>query len=282
MGRFSWLAAALAGASIAGCAGNGEGLDQNGRPISGEPPPLVPEFQSIQDNVFTPICTACHAGAAAPLGLRLDEGASYAMLVNAPSAEAPDLNRVTPGDPDASYLIQKLEGRAAVGDRMPLGGPALPAETIDVIRQWIADGAQPPSAEGMSATGSTKLTPIDPLPGAVLQQRPGAVVLAADGELDTTRLDGGTIRVEASGGDGGFDDGNEIAMTGLKFQVRTLAPTVFAIATPATWPGDRYRLVIAGGGADPLRDRNGNAIDGDGDGHPGGDFTLEFELRSPQ
>ena len=76
-----------------GCAGNGEGLDQNGRPEGEEPPPLVAEFQSIQDNVFTPICTTCHAGGAAPLGLRLDEGNSYAMLVNEPSVEELIANR---------------------------------------------------------------------------------------------------------------------------------------------------------------------------------------------
>src|SRR4029453_18798684 len=116
------LAAALTYACCLGCAGNGEGLDENGRPISGEPLPLAPEFQSIQDNVFTPICTTCHAGAAPPRGLRLEEGASYAMLVNTPSDEVPSLNRVTPGDPDSSYLIQKLEGTADFGDRMPLGG----------------------------------------------------------------------------------------------------------------------------------------------------------------
>ncbi len=47
-----------------------------------------------------------------------------------------------PGNPDQSYLIQKIEGHAAVGARMPLGAPPLPQSTIDVIRQWIANGAQ--------------------------------------------------------------------------------------------------------------------------------------------
>ncbi len=52
-----------------------------------------------------------------------------------------DLDRVEPGDPDNSYLIHKLEGTQAVGDRMPQGGPFLDEETIGDIRQWIADGA---------------------------------------------------------------------------------------------------------------------------------------------
>ena len=51
-----------------------------------------------------------------------------------------DFQRVEPADPDNSYLIQKLEGSASFGAQMPIGGP-LNQETIDVIRQWITDGA---------------------------------------------------------------------------------------------------------------------------------------------
>jgi len=131
--------------ALAGCGGgSGEGLDANGRPLSengGGTNPLRPTFTSIQANVLTPMCVGCHAGAAAPAGLRLDEGSSYALLVGIASAEVGSLQRVAPGNPGASYLIQKLEGSAAVGARMPLGGPYLDPATIAVIRQWIADGA---------------------------------------------------------------------------------------------------------------------------------------------
>lgn len=140
--------AALAFALAACGGGSGEGLDANGRPVgeggSGGGP-LQPSFVSIQANVFTPICTACHAGAAAPMGLRLDAGSSYALLVGVASGEVPGLQRIAPGDPANSYLVQKLEGRAAVGARMPFGGPYLDDTTIAVIRQWIAAGAPPGS-----------------------------------------------------------------------------------------------------------------------------------------
>ena len=140
----SWAAVVLA-AALAGCGGgSGEGLDANGRPI-GEGGAgggaLEPTFASIQDNIFTPVCTGCHSGAAAPAGLRLDEASSYALLVGVASAEVSSLLRVDPGNPGDSYLMQKLQGSAAVGARMPLGGPFLDDATIDVIRQWIADGA---------------------------------------------------------------------------------------------------------------------------------------------
>ncbi|MGH8186262.1 MAG: hypothetical protein ACREUC_06840, partial [Steroidobacteraceae bacterium] len=91
---------------LSACAGDGEGLDENGRPLTGDTtePPLLPQLSSIQSNVFTPSCTSCHAGASAPLGLRLEEGVSFAMLVNVQSTEVPSLARVAPGNPDGSYL----------------------------------------------------------------------------------------------------------------------------------------------------------------------------------
>ena len=142
-----WVAAlGAAAALIAGCGGgSGEGLDANGRPLGeGDDPsgPMTASFSSIQSHVFTPICTACHAGAAAPRGLRLDATNSFAMLVGVSSGGVPALKRVAPGDADNSYLIHKLEGHQAVGARMPFGGPYLDASTIALIRQWIDNGAQ--------------------------------------------------------------------------------------------------------------------------------------------
>ena len=112
-----------------------------GRRGRGADTPLAPTLASLQQNVFTPACTGCHAGRQRTAGLRLDAANSYAMLVGVPSVEVPGLLRVAPGNPGASYLVQKLEGNAAVGARMPLGGPFLDAATIAVVRQWIAAGA---------------------------------------------------------------------------------------------------------------------------------------------
>lgn len=137
----AWLLAACGG-------GSGEGLDSNGRPlqpggdVGGA---LQASYPSIQDHVFTPICTVCHAGSAAPMGLRLDAGNAFRALVGSASAEVPSLLRVAPGRPDESYLVHKLEGHAAVGARMPLGGPYLDAATIAIVRQWISDGALGPT-----------------------------------------------------------------------------------------------------------------------------------------
>ena len=146
----------LACALLACSPGSGLDLDSNGRPLSeGGDVPLAADYRAIQANVFTPICTVCHAGASAPVGLKLDEASSYNLLVGVSSVQSPSTLRVEPGNPDASYLIAKLEGIAAVGAQMPLGGPFLPQSTIDLIRQWISEGAAPPpdcAATGQSTT----------------------------------------------------------------------------------------------------------------------------------
>jgi hypothetical protein len=67
--------------------------------------------------------------------------ASFASLVNVASVESPTTLRVAAGDANNSYLVHKLEGSAAVGARMPFGGPFLEQSNIDVIRLWIDSGA---------------------------------------------------------------------------------------------------------------------------------------------
>src|SRR5215831_14352649 len=93
---------------ISGCAGNGQGLDENGNPVGtgggggGGAIDFPPTFTNIQQNVFSAICIQCHIGASAPQGLQLDEAHSYSMLVNVASNEEPQLKRVDPGNPDLS------------------------------------------------------------------------------------------------------------------------------------------------------------------------------------
>jgi hypothetical protein len=268
--------------ALGACAGNGDGLDENGRPLEEDSGTLQPTFQSIQDRVFTPVCTGCHAGAAAPLGLRLDEGSSYALLVNASSVEVPALRRVQPGNPDASYLIQKLEGTAAVGSRMPLNAPPLPASTIAVIRQWISDGAQSNSAGGMSTKTrfvNAELMPVSPLSGEVLPASARDIVVSSNVELDTSLLQAGLITLRSSGGDGEFDAGNE-SVVPAEVKVRSQQPTVLAITPLAeALPPDTYELRVSGSDPVALADYAARIIDGDGNGTPGGDFVLRFTVE---
>lgn len=93
--------------------------------------------------IFNNRCIQCHSGPTPPMGLNLDAANSYANLVNVPSVQVPSLMRVKPGDPNNSYMIQKLSGTAAVGSRMPFGGPYLTVATMDLIKLWITEGANP-------------------------------------------------------------------------------------------------------------------------------------------
>ena len=129
-----------------GCAGNGQGLDENGNPIGngngGLPVAFDPTFTNIQRNVFDAICVECHSGVEAPEGLRLTADSSYDHLVSVPSQERPELLRVNPGNPDLSYIIRKLEGGPDIaGGQMPLDRTPLEQTTINAIRVWIAQGA---------------------------------------------------------------------------------------------------------------------------------------------
>ena len=109
-----------------------------------QPAVTAPTFSQVQQQVFTPNCalSGCHAGADPAQGMNLSSGQAYSNIVNVPSNEVPSLDRIEPGEPDNSYLIHKIEGTAQVGGRMPLGGGPLPNEFIQVIRDWISDGAQ--------------------------------------------------------------------------------------------------------------------------------------------
>src|ERR1700743_3503931 len=149
---------------IAACAGNGEGLDANGRPLmpGGDMSlPLSDDFESLQENIFTPICSVCHVGPSAPRGLRLDAANSYNLLVDVPSTEVPSVLRVKPGDPDNSYIIQKLQGHAAVGAQMPDGcpttQPCLSAAQIGSIQQGTTNGAPPAGTATPAAAQSAPL-----------------------------------------------------------------------------------------------------------------------------
>jgi methionine-rich copper-binding protein CopC len=193
---------ALLAVAATGCAGNGNGLDANGNPVtpgSGGGTPLTADFKSIQDNVFTPICTKCHIGAGAPEGLQLDAANSYAALVSVPSAEQPAVMRVAPGNPANSYIIRKLQGAAGIsGGQMPLGGPYLPQSTIDVISQWITAGAPKPVA-AMSLDASVKavqhfnVATTSPASGSIVSMAVPQIVVAFNGDIDSTLLNNTTV-----------------------------------------------------------------------------------------
>lgn len=274
--RLSRFGPAVFCALIAACAGNGDGLDANGRPIGENPPPGDDDFTTIQDTIFTPVCTVCHAGAQAPRGLRLDEGNSYAMLVDVPSVQVPALRRVAPGDPDNSYLVQKVEGSAAFGGQMPLDSPPLDTDQINLIRQWIAAGAEPPP-EALASAAPARLVSSVPASGEVVPQPATELLAIFSRPLDANLLLDTSVTLTRAGGDAGFEDGNEAAVV---IDLRPGAPDGASVwvRTMTGLPVDDYELRFRGSGAAVVADRNGHAVDGDGDGAAGGDVVVRFRV----
>ncbi|HEX9730177.1 MAG TPA: hypothetical protein VGA37_16905 [Gemmatimonadales bacterium] len=140
---------------LAGCPGDGTGLDQHGNPLGPDdtlPVDTIPPAAMLSADV-QPILTAncalsgCHAaaGGGPAQGLNLSDGLAYAGLVDVDAVEAP-MKRVRPFQPDSSYLLHKLNGTAGtvggIDTRMPLGRAPLSAAQIGIIRAWIQDGAQ--------------------------------------------------------------------------------------------------------------------------------------------
>jgi hypothetical protein len=263
-------------ASLAAC-GSGDGFVGSG----GASGPLAPNFDSIQANVFEPLCEFCHAGANAPAGLRLDAANSYALLVGVASIEQASVMRVAPGDPNNSYLIQKLEGTAAIGQRMPAGLPALPQADIDVIRQWITDGAPPSSP----ASGAIRVTSLSPAPNATVLALPASITVGFSRDLNAPSVTTATFTLVRAGPDGQFDTADDVAVTPASVTVPGANPrsAVMDLAGVAS-QFDRYRIRLVGTGAATILDLSGNALDGEplllpsGDGVAGGDYTATFRV----
>jgi hypothetical protein len=112
--------------------------------------------------VFGASCTSvsCHGIAMSPAGgLFLgSEGSGssdamsvYKALVGPASGELPTMPFITPSDPEKSFLMHKLDNDLCVYQSacvnancmmpMPYGTGQLPTMTRDIVRRWIAQGA---------------------------------------------------------------------------------------------------------------------------------------------
>jgi hypothetical protein len=275
--------------ALTGCAGNGEGLNSNGVPISSGDSgnePLTANWQSIQEHVFTPICSPCHNGAGAPEGLMLDAAHSYADLVGVPSAEVPTLDRIKPGDPDNSYIIRKLTNAPGiVGGQMPLGETPLPQSTIDVIRQWITSGAPqgststPTTVEALMRLQSRhQVTPPAafsvnftwPTDAAYVESPLSHILVAFSHEIDASLVNYTNLTVERLGPAGTMGFSAPPLFIASHTALAEGNPSA-AIITPGAplLPGV-YRVVVRGTGGGALADLNAQTL--------GTDYSFTFTV----
>lgn len=102
----------------------------------------------VQAQVFTPHCltVGCHTSTSQAGNMVLENGAAFASLVEIPAvnfaAMTAGLVRVSPGNPEDSFLLIKLTGPTIPqGSMMPMGQLPLSADLIALVRNWIAQGA---------------------------------------------------------------------------------------------------------------------------------------------
>ena len=285
-------------AALAGCAGNGEGLNSQGQPIgsstgggsSGGTGSVTADFESIQQNVFTPICSPCHSGASAPEGLMLDAAHSYNLLVGVKSAESPTLDRVQPGQPDQSYIVLKIEGaNGIVGSQMPLHETPLPQTTINAIRQWITNGA--PSASGAApaasvhamqrlqamandpAVDSFSVTQTSPMDEAVLDFPVNHIVVAFNHEVDATLINYTTLSVDRVGTTATPDvaaDGTDPVHLPAYAALADGNPNVVVITPVVPLLPGTYRVTVRGTGGGAIADLQART--------PGSDYSFTFTV----
>jgi hypothetical protein len=120
----------------------GGGTSGGGAGASGNPNATL---AWVQTNVFGGVCSQCHIGAGAPFDVDWSSTTRTCANVGRRSAELAQLMEIDSGNPATSYVIWKVEGAGPNGEsivqaRMPLSNPPLTADTIQNMRDWIADG----------------------------------------------------------------------------------------------------------------------------------------------
>ena len=212
---------AKAGSSAeAGSGGSATGVaGSSAKPADEMPPPtgagpcgagdFDSTFAAIQEVIFERGgCThsMCHGGGGMS-GLDLRADVAYENLIEVKSSNSP-LPRVMPGEPDESFLYNKLRAATAPGSvtiegsPMPSGLPALSREHLEVVRRWIEAGAPREGSVGDSVTGRSdgvakllgacvpdatplEIAPLEaPAAGEGVQIVMAATPLAAQGEID--------------------------------------------------------------------------------------------------
>jgi hypothetical protein len=288
--RYTYYAALLAAAFVTGCAGNGDGLNSEGEPISGggssggsSGGPVTADFESIQENVFTPICSVCHIGASAPEGLQLDAAHSYNLLVGVPSAEEPNLLRVKPGDPTDSYIVHKIIGPSAgiVGNQMPLNEKPLPQATMAAIEQWIANGAPNAPAAAAAAAQVFAVQTTAPLNGATVKAPLARILVTFTQDVDASLVNDTTVTLErmasaasaagVASESAAMGAAQKIAAAGTLAQMN---PAVLMITPTTALASGVYRVTVRGTGGGALANMNAATL--------GSDTSFEFTVEPAQ
>ncbi|MBL4632787.1 MAG: hypothetical protein JKY56_02885 [Kofleriaceae bacterium] len=116
-------------------------------PVVGADAGLSASLENIQEYIFDVACVQCHNELNPSGGLDLSSAqVSYDNLVDVSAANAVagenGWMRVKPGDAELSFLIRKLAPGLGEGAPMPLGNQQITPFYVDLMKNWIASGAQ--------------------------------------------------------------------------------------------------------------------------------------------
>jgi hypothetical protein len=95
---------------------------------------------------FSGKCVFCHYAGSPRPGLDLTDAFGPNGLVDIDATYRGDMKRVLPGDPENSLMILKVRAERAgsdIGAQMPYSFDALSTRQVDIVRQWILEGARP-------------------------------------------------------------------------------------------------------------------------------------------
>ncbi len=214
--------------------------------------------------IFAAHCQGCHQPAKAEGGYVMTSFAE--LLAGGESGSV----AIAAEDPSASYLIERItptDGEA----EMPPEGPALAEAEIDLVRQWIAEGAVDDTPENVTRRYDAENPPIYTRPPVVtsLDYSPDGrmlassgfhevFLLASDGSVQVGRLIGLSERIESVQ----FSpDGNLLAVAGGlpgrmgEIQIWDLADNSLKLSVPTTydtvyggsWSPDGTQIAYGGG-----------------------------------
>lgn len=100
------------------------------------------DFKTQVRPIIEARCSSCHYyGRGSEEGYRetgFDQGTLGALRKGGTNTGP---NIIVPGKPCSSSYVQKLRGTFAIGARMPKNGASLSREEIQLIGDWIAEGA---------------------------------------------------------------------------------------------------------------------------------------------
>lgn len=129
---------ASSGSNAGGGSSSSSGAGGGSSSSSGSPEPTTVRGKVQQ--IVNRRCTSCHSGDEAEAQLDLS---NVGDAVGKDSFEVPGKFVIVAGEPDESVLVQCIEGNPGGSlDRMPKNAAPLSQTDIDLVRQWVSEGAE--------------------------------------------------------------------------------------------------------------------------------------------